>query len=130
MDTPSSTPNQALRSTTDQRRTPRRTVHGVRCRVQTGSSWLWIPAGIIDFSVKGLRLRTPLLWAAGQTRRIRVVAGPVRLELDATCIWSREDGKWARTVGAAFEGVTPAQTGLLTELLASHGVDPALSEAA
>jgi hypothetical protein len=130
METPSSTPDRAPRSTSEQRRTPRRGVRGVRCRVQTGSSWLWISAGIIDFSVKGLRIRTPLPWTAGQTRRIRVAAGQINMELEAACIWAREEGKWVRTVGAAFQGVTPAQEALLAELLVRHGVEPRVSEAA
>jgi len=89
--------------------------------------WLWVGAEIIDFSIKGVRLRTPLAWEAGQTRRIRFVAGPVRLEVEATCVWVRTEGGWGarrRVVGAAFQGVTAAEERLLAELLAQHGVEP------
>ena len=54
----------------------------------------------------------------------------MRLDLEAACVWSRPDGRWTRVVGAAFQGVTAAQEGLLAELLARHGVDPVVAEAA
>ncbi len=114
----------------EQRRAPRRAVRGVRCRVATGSRWLWAPARIVDFSVRGIRVRTPAAWDAGQVRTIRIAAGPLRLELAACCVWSRPSGRLMRTVGAAFQGVSPQQEVLLAQLLERHGVEPILAAAA
>ena len=114
----------------DQRRAPRRAVRGVRCRVATGSRWLWAPARIVDFSIRGIRIRTPAAWDAGEVRTIRISAGPLRLELAACSVWSRPEGHLRRTVGAAFQGLTPQQEVLLAQLLERHGVEPILAAAA
>lgn len=126
---PTPTPNQP-RSGPEQRQAPRRAVRGVRCRVASGARWLWVPAQIVDFSVKGIRLRVPMNWTAGQVRTIRVAAGPLRLELTACCVWSRADGRWTHVIGAAFQGLTPQQEALLAQLLERHGVEPILAAAA
>ena len=77
---------------------------------------------IVDFSPRGMRLRSMRRYHPEQVISLAFVAPGVEFDLSARCIWSRRQGVASHIAGFAFEGLTSEQSAMLRELAARYGV--------
>lgn len=76
--------------------------------------------GVIDLSVRGMRVRTEKPWREGQTRVLTLTDGPHSMSIEARCVWSIADSDRRHIVGLAFDRVEPQQEGMLLRFSMEH----------
>lgn len=103
-------PRDRVKSSAERRATPRTPVNRVVCDA----------GGIIDISIRGMRVLAAKAWSVGQVKQLTISDGPHHVTLPARCVWATQESDKRFMLGLAFDDVAPEHEGMLLRLSMEH----------